>query len=521
MPERPHDRSRRHGPARRHRVQERTTRRAPADPAAIAAALLPRDDLVAEREVAPGVFEAREGPVRHYRRTVVVSDDGAGGATLTQTLEYRLAVPYFAWLFRLPFRRALSRPPRARPPWWAPPARLDARAATVLGLLAALAVVFGYLNTLFSQTVAFAAEQFSASNTAQGVAGGVVRGGGLVALAVAAGADRVGRRPVILATAWSAVVATATGALAPSLAGLAASQVVARGLGTALLLLVGIVAAEEVPAGTRAYAVSLLAMAGGVGAGGAVLALPLAELGPGAWRILYLLPLAAAPGLLHVGRHLPESRRYAVARRAPASATTRSRLLLLAVSGLLTSLFVAPQSQFNNRFLRTERGFSAPRISLLTIVSGLPGSVGIVLGGRIADVRGRRVVAAVALVGGTLATVAYFASRGWPLWVWPTVGTALSAAAIPALGVYGPELFPTARRGRANGLVAVCGLVGSAAGLLAAGALSDRLGSLAPAMAILGVGPLLVAALVVLAYPETAGQELEALNPEDRAAPGP
>ena len=34
-------------------------------------------------------------------------------------------------------------------------------------------------------------------------------------------------------------------------------------------------------------------------------------------------------------------------------------------------------------------------------------------------------------------------------------------------------------------------------------------------MAILAIGPILLAVLVILLYPETAGLELETLNPED------
>jgi MFS family permease len=105
------------------------------------------------------------------------------------------------------------------------------------------------------------------------------------------------------------------------------------------------------------------------------------------------------------------------------------------------------------------------------------------------------------------------------MWVVATLGTVISAAAIPALGVYGPELFPTGLRGRANGLVAVSSLVGSAGGLILCGVLSDHFGRIAPAMSILAVGPLLLAGLVVAAYPETAGKELEELNPEDRPVP--
>ena len=46
--------------------------------------------------------------------------------------------------------------------------------------------VFGYLNTVFTQTVPFAGDEFHAGNGAQGVAGAVVRTGGLVALVLRA-----------------------------------------------------------------------------------------------------------------------------------------------------------------------------------------------------------------------------------------------------------------------------------------------------------------------------------------------
>ncbi|MDP9020888.1 MAG: hypothetical protein M3N25_08830, partial [Actinomycetota bacterium] len=60
-------------------------------------------------------------------------------------------------------------------------------------------------------------------------------------------------------------------------------------------------------------------------------------------------------------------------------------------------------------------------------------------------------------------------------------------------------------------------------GLLVAGHLSDRLGGLGPALAVLSLGPAVLAVLVLAAYPETAHRELEELNPEDAspAAPAP
>ncbi|HVF12981.1 MAG TPA: MFS transporter [Acidimicrobiales bacterium] len=481
--------------------------------------LRPRTDLLVEEAVGDGSFRERDGPFERYERRVETEPvaDEDGSFRVTQTVEFRLALPYFRFLFTPPVRAALGRPGRERAPWWAPPEHLDTGAANALGTLAILAVTFGYLNTLFTQTIPFAGEEFGAGNTAQGVAGSLVRIGGVIALVVVAAADRRGRRKVILGAAGAGCLLAVTGALAPSLGWLTASQMLARAFASALLVLVGIVAAEEMPAGSRAYAVSLLAMAGGLGAGACVTALNLADLGPRGWRLLYVLPLLALPAVASTRHHLRESRRFLTPHSRAPIAGHGGRLLLLGVSAMLANVFMAPYSQFSNRFLRSELGFSGGRIGLFSVVVGTPAAIGIVAGGRIADVRGRRVVAAVALVGGTTCTLGFFSSGGgWPLWVWATIGGVLSAASVPALGVYGPELFPTGLRGKANGLVALTALVGSAIGLTGAGIMSDRFGSIGQAMAVLAAGPIILAVLVLVAYPETARRRLEELNPEDR-----
>ncbi len=483
--------------------------------------LAPRDDLVGEHavETTDGalLFVAAHGPVERYQRRVTSEPLADGHRAVTSTTDIRLAVPYFGWLFTLPLRHALGRlGPPGRQPWWAPPERLDARAASALGVLAAASVVAGYLGTLLTQTITFAADEFGlAGAQPQANALAAVRLGILVAVALVTLADRRGRRPVMLWCAIGGCVMSMVGALAPSLAALSASQLLARAFAAALVVLITIVAAEEVPRGSRAYAVSVLGMAGGLGAGMCVMALPLADLGPRGWRLLYLLPVAGLPLARSIAGRLDESRRF----RAPHVVVTLAghgqRLALLAASGFLLAVFTAPASQLQNQFLREEQGFSASRIALFTILTVTPASIGIVAGGRLADLRGRRMVGALGLAGGVGASVAMFNSTGWPLWAWSVVGSVLGGAVLPALGVYGPELFPTSLRGRANGLVALCGVVGSVLGLLGAGALADRLGGLGPALTVLALGPVLLVALVALAYPETAQRELEELNPED------
>ncbi|HJR26997.1 MAG TPA: MFS transporter [Acidimicrobiales bacterium] len=475
-----------------------------------------RDVVVEEAEVAPGRFVAAVGPFQDYER-VVTEDDGQ----VTEVLEYKLAAGFpggmvpLAWLHR----SALRRPARTRAPWWAPNQVLDARAAGTLGALATIALVAGYLGTILTQTVTFAADEFDASKTAQSTTLAIVRVGALATMLITALADRRGRRRLLLLSSSLGCGACALGALAPNLVGVTMSQLVVRMLVAACTVLLTVIVAEEMPAGARAYGVTILGLSGALGVGVCLIALPLADLGEPAWRILFVLPLAGLPAIRWAGRLLPESRRFEVPHTDLAMRGHSRRLALLAGAALLLALFKDPASQLLNEFLRDERGFSASRISLFNIFTNLPGLIGVIVGGRLADSHGRRGVGAVALIGGTALLVAQMLSSGWEMWVLSIVGSIVAAAAIPALGVYGPELFPTSLRGRANGVITALGVVGTVTGLVVAGVLSDRWDGLGPALVPLSVGPLLVGVLVFVAYPETARHELEELNPEDPVLP--
>lgn len=496
----------------------------------------PRADVVLEAPDPAGGFRAVGGPFGEYHRRLDESTEVDGTVVVTETTDFELTIGAWRVLFNPLVKRSLRhRRPPGTSPWWSPPDRLGPREASVLGMLCALVMISGYLGTLITQTITFASDEFGADDQAQGTTLAAVRIGIVFSLAVMALADRRGRRRMLILSAVAGCAATMVGALAPNLLWLGATQTVARGFATALALLVAVVAAEEMPAGSRAYAISVLAMTAALGAGMAVWFLPLADLGVSAWRILYLIPVLGIALAWHVGRTLPESHRYEIAHeRAPARPHTR-RVVLLAASGFLLSIFTAPASQFQNEFLRSEHGFTALQITLFTLATSTPGGIGVLLGGRLADLRGRRIVGAVAVAGGVGLTVVMYLVGGWALWAASAVGSIVGAAAVPALGVYGPELFPTTSRGRTNGIISAVGVVGSSIGLLLAGSLADRFGTFGPAMALLAVGPAILAVLVITAYPETAHLELEEINPEDRvplepdeppaeagpAAPGP
>jgi MFS-type transporter involved in bile tolerance (Atg22 family) len=257
-------------------------------------------------------------------------------------------------------------------------------------------------------------------------------------------------------------------------------------------------------------------MSAALGAGMCVMALPIADLGDDGWRVLFVLPVLAVPLLLAAARLLPESKRFVAPHGDAHVAGHGGRLRLLALAAFFVQLFLTPVSQLQNEFLRDERSYSAAAITLFTICTATPAGLSVLAGGHLAEVRGRRVVGATGLVGGAVMLVAMYQTSGPAMWLFALLGAVFVGVTAPALRVYGPELFPTGLRGGSGGLIAVAGVAGAAAGVLAAGFLSDELGGLGRAILVLAAGPLLVALLVLTKFPETAHRELEDLNPEDR-----
>lgn len=513
----------RHDPPSRGRTRT-VTRDWPDDPGVVATLERPRDDLVLEVLDDDGSYRQATGPFTSYQRTLTVD---RSRRAVRETTTFRYAIPWFAWVFALPVRWSLARrgtaPTRRHGggggPWWAPPDRLDPRTLSVLGLLAAASMSSAFVNTLFTQTVNFAADDFGVSASGVGVAGSVVRAGIVFVLPVAALADRAGRRRMVTAMAVGAPLVTAAGALAPTFPILVATQAVGRPLGLALDFLVAVVATEEMPRNSRAYAVSILAMASGLGAGIAVIALPLADLSPGAWRLVYVVALIWLAVAVDIARRLPETRRFERP-HVVAPRLDRGRFAVIAAVALLTNLFVAPASLFQNGYLKDVRGFSATEISIFTLATATPAGIGLILGGKVADVRGRKLLIATVLPLATVLGVVSFSIGGPVMWGATFLAGTLGGVTYPALAVYRTELFPTGNRGRAAGLLTATALLGGIGGLLVMGTLLDRDWSHGRVMAILASAQLVVIVVVLRWYPETAHQELESLNPEDAPPAG-
>ncbi|HVE90751.1 MAG TPA: MFS transporter [Actinomycetota bacterium] len=470
-----------------------------------------------------------------------VAGDG-GGARLDLEARVSLDLPYFGFLFRRAVRRHIrrqlaheaacvgarleDRPEPSEPgrPKWAPPEAMSAHQARALATLGFVLAVTGYCGSLLTQAVDPIAHTFGADDAALGVATAATRVGTLLALAGGILADRIGRRRLVIAATVCACAASLASALAPSLAVLGALQVLVRG-GVNLATVVAFIAVtEEAPEGGRAYALAAAGLAGSLGFVLGALLLPVAQLGSEAWRALFAiggLGLLLVPGL---SRRLTESSRFAqlVRREVRGHAGEvvdriyGGRFALLAATGFLLNMFFAPTSQFTNRYLSVERGYTETGILLLRAATqALPALIAVWAGGRVAESRGRRPAAIAGLLVMAVTDAIFFLTSGFTLGVTLLVSTAAAALAAPALASFNTEMFPTEVRGTAGGSLLIASVAGSVAGLLLAGYLAGPLGSIGRAIALTAVAPLLVGLFLIPHLPEAKGKALDEISPPE------
>lgn len=492
------------------------------DRAELARRVEPRDDAVVGEAVVHHdddhvVLHAVAGPFREYHRTVRWSDGHGEVVRIDQQVEFRLAIPYWSRLFDPLVRRAVrDGVPRGTRPWWTTPDRLSPAQSTTVATMALFNLVAGALYGLLTQVLTFVSADLGDGTAGQQTALlSVVRIGVVITMAAMFLADRRGRRRVAIVSFTAAGMLTLAGALAPTWWAFGALQFVARNLAIAGLLCVDTIAVEELPAGSRAMATGLGALAYGLGAGVVVVTLPLADLGDWGWRLSFVVAGLTLPIIWHARRHLPESGRFERMLAEPAPQRSRrvsgARFLLLAAMFFLFNVFAAPASQLQNDYLRSDRGYSGLLIAVFVVLTSTPAGIGVVLGGRLADIRGRRAAIVPGLSAFGIFSVVFFSLSGPPMWLASLLASCIGALAIPAMGVIAPELFPTARRGGVRGTLTAIAVGGSVCGLLLAGSMVDST-SYSTAFTLLAVAPLAAAGLA-FAIPETRGKELEELNP--------
>jgi MFS family permease len=476
-------------------------------------------------------------------RASVDPDHDAARTTVRFEAVSEARVPFFGWFVALQSwlaaqselrfavartSAALAGEPAPEPPRRSallPPVAFSPEQATRLASISAVAVVANLCGALLTQNGDSVIQTFGENDQALGLALAVARAGVLVSLVAVALADRIGRRRMLLLGLVGACCANALAAVAPSFAFFVVAQLLTRAFTNAMIVVAGVAAVEEAPEGARAFAVAMFGLALGVGFGLSVVFLPLADLGNYGWRISFGLSAAAVLLVPALGRHLRETSRYArlAERRVPRGRVRDvfdrsygARFLLLGLAAFLTNVFSAPSSQLTNRYLTKDHSFSHSDVALFrSVTAGVPGVVGVLLAGRLAESRGRRPVGVVGVVIATLFQMAFFVGGGAVLWIAPTIAIVAAACAGLALGTLDAELFPTEVRSTSNGFLLVCGVAGSAAGLVLATQLKGAVGGLGPGIAVCGVASLLAGVFVVPRLPETVARSLDDVSPSE------
>jgi MFS family permease len=379
-------------------------------------------------------------------------------------------------------------------------------------LMSIVALVAGYSGSVITHTLPYARKALDLTEGDASLLFAITRTMSLLALLAIAFSDRGGRRFPLLVSFALLPVANLLTALVPGVVAFGLFQSITRLGVVAVAALAIVVLAEDLSPGVRAYGIGLYALFGAMGSGISLILLPVAERHDDAWRILFGLSAVGAVALPLLVRFLRETRAF-VPRAKPVSFIAALRAGLgryfwpLATIAFLVAAFSSPAFDFALERLIDDLAWDAsPARWLLIVFSGI-GSLGLLLGGRMADTAGRRPTTLLALILGLAGGVGLYSfSSGWLLA--PSVMLASLGATMltPAFAAHRSELFPTAVRATAGGWITNAAILGSISGFLV-GWLVIPTAGLSRSITILGMG-LIAAALLVLRLPETRGIDL-------------
>lgn len=351
--------------------------------------------------------------------------------------------------------------------------------------------------------------------TTLGIALSLIRLASLGGLPIAAQADRLGRRAVLLTIAAIGLALSAVSAFAPTFWFYVTLVALARPALSAVNALAGVIAAEEARARDRSASLALIAVAYGLGSG--IIAVGRGLLpGDPDWRIVMafaVVPLALLPLVARKIREPAIASEHRAAAGLPGRIPRRyvGRVTLIAL--LTGSLTLATGPGFTLLFVYGEQVLDATPLYLSTLVlaAGPVGLVGILLGRWGADRFGRRITAAIAMAatGGSVAWA--YAGDVTDLSIGYLLALASSSAFAPPTGALAAELVPTRIRATVAGWETVAGVLGASLGLLSFGVLADATGGFASASVLVGIAVAIIAIGFVW-LPETKGTELEDLE---------
>ncbi|REK12832.1 MAG: MFS transporter [Actinobacteria bacterium] len=395
-----------------------------------------------------------------------------------------------------------------------PVGRFDSQARRFVAVMWLAGLLQGFAQSQATATLPFTRVGLGLSEGEMSLLLGFARLAAFGALPIGWLGDHIGRRRPFL---WALTLVLVGGTLAGLVVDawqFGMAQALLR-VGTAAVSgLSVVIIAERVPSDIRAYSISFYGAAVSLGAGIALMTLPLADGGGEAWRIPHLLIAVGVLAMPLLIKKVPESELF---ERSPHDGHWRelvsgphSRVFwVVGLVGFLASAFSSVALAFSTERLIEGVGLTTGDTVLVSLVGGTFGGIGFFVGGHLADSWGRRLTTVLSLLLALSGGIVLYNTASVPLIVGAVVVSSFGTFAfVPAGGSHRAELFPTRLRSSATTAAANLAIVGSATGLISGIFTIERFG-LSRSVTFLGIG-MLVAAGLTLTLPETKGQDLSA-----------
>lgn len=353
----------------------------------------------------------------------------------------------------------------------------------------------------------------------------MIKLGYLLSLAITPLADVFGRRRLLLYTIVGYTIFTGLTAIAPEERSFVIFQLFSRAFAGAESTIALVILIEEVDAPYRGWSVGLLSAISSVGYGIAALVFSLINVVPFGWRGLYALALVPLVLIIPLRRLLPESARFEAEQSSgerPSNVWQPLISLFSAYPGRLSALvsvsFLGAMGGNTAgvlfpKFLQEVHGYSPGNVTALFFIGGGLGILGNIIAGRLSDRFGRRAMGALFMFIAPLLTIWIYTAHGFsvaPAW---TIELFFDTASGTIVRSFSAELFPTSYRSTAGSALSVAGTTGGALGLAIEGLLYRLTHSHWVAVRYLTVF-WMIAPIILLFVPETAGRELEEISPE-------
>ncbi|HEY1876580.1 MAG TPA: MFS transporter [Rhizomicrobium sp.] len=405
-----------------------------------------------------------------------------------------------------------------------PPVPIDIRTERIFLLVGAAALFAGYDVNIYGLATTQIQASLHIPENQVGPTAAYFRIAAILAMLLAASADLVGRRRLLLGTIFGQAVFTLLTAFATSYLAFIGVQFCTRIFGYAEEMLLFVVIAEEITAKARGWANSTTIAFYFTGAGLAAAVFGAVDILPHGWRALYVIGSLPIFLVAFLRQRMPETSRFAaqgeaglktvaiidllkdIARQYPL------RVLTVIVAASAFGFAISPATLLAQKYMQDVYHYTPSQVSLVLIPGGLVGLGLTIAAGRLSDRLGRKPLA---IATSALAGISFFLFFNhlppWGVPVFWVLGFFGFFAADTLIAGFALEIVPTHYRATVGGLRYAIEIGVGAAALYLEGVLYDRLGGHGPAIQWL-LASIPITMIAILFLPEPAGKTLEEIS---------